>query len=89
MQTPTPDLTPEEIQQVDLRIAGQIIKNQAFALSHKVNDQLMQPISIWLDDPDWMTRFKVYDGDLPNWAEYKRRQREWTEMQKKELGQRM
>ena len=86
---PITDLTPEEIKQIDLRIAGKIIKDKAFALSHKVNDQLMQPISTWLDDDSWMTRFKVYDGDLPNWAEYKRKQREWNEQQKQELRERM
>ena len=49
----------------------------------------MSPISTWLDDDSWMTRFKVYDGELPNWAEYKRKQREWNEQQKQELRERM
>lgn len=84
-----PNLTPEEISLLDLRIAGKLIKDQALALSHKVNNELMQPISNWLDDPDWMTRFKVYEDNLPNWAEYKRNQREWSQQQRDLFRQRM
>ena len=82
-------LTPEEISRLDLRIAGKLIRDQAISLSHKVNHELMEPISQWLDDPDWMTRFKVYDGELPNWADYKRRQREWTQQQRDLFRERM
>ena len=83
------NLTPKEIAKLDLRIAGKLIRDRAFHLSHKVNHELMEPISTWLDDKDWMTRFQVYDGELPNWAEYKRNQREWTQQQKEILRNRM
>ena len=83
------DLTPEEISLLDLRIAGKLIRDQAIQLSHKVNHQLMEPISQWLDDPDWMTRFKVYEDNLPNWAEYKRNQREWSQQQRDLFRNRM
>lgn len=79
----------EEIAKLDLRIAGKLIKESAFHLSHKVNHELMEPISSWLKDKDWMTRFTVYEHSLPNWAEYKRNQREWTEQQKEILRNRM
>jgi len=83
------ELTPEVIAQIDLRVAGQIVRGRAIHLSHKVNEELMQPISHWLDDPDWMTRFTVYDGELPNWAVYKQKQREWDEYQKQEQAIKM
>ncbi|NQU79088.1 hypothetical protein HQ545_04940 [Candidatus Woesearchaeota archaeon] len=83
------DLTPQEIAELDLRIAGKLIKDLAFMLSRKVNHELLAPMSKWLDDQDWMIRFKVYEDSIPNWAEYKRQQREWTQQQKDLFRQRM
>jgi len=83
------DLTPQEIAELDLRIAGKLIKYLAFTLSRKVNQELLEPISKWIDDPDWITRFKVYEGEIPNWVEYKRKEREWTQQQKELFRQRM
>ena len=84
-----PNLTPKEIAKLDLRIAGKLIRDRAFHLSHKVNHELMEPISTWLDDKDWMKNFKVTETNFPNWAEYKRNQREWSEQQKEILRNRM
>jgi len=68
---------------------GQLIYDQTFTLSKKINHELLEPISQWLEDSDWMVRFQVYEKDIPNWAEYKRRQREWNEAQKQILADRM
>ena len=83
------DLTLQEIAELDLRITGKLIKDSAFVLSRKVNQELLEPMSKWLDDPNWMTRFKVYESHTPNWAEYKRKEREWTQHQKDIFRQRM
>ena len=85
---PLPTLTPEEIQEIDLRIAGKLIKDKAFHLSHKVNDELMSPISTWLDDPDFMTRYEIDEKNLPNYAKHKQNQRHWNKMQREEARQR-
>ena len=46
-------------------------------LSKAVNKELLEPISRWLDDPNFMQRHELTHGDsLRNWAGYKRRQRE-------------
>ena len=83
------NLTPQEIAQLDLRIAGKLIKDLAFMLSRKLNHELLEPMSKWIDDPDWMIHFRVYEDTIPNWAEYKRQQREWTKQQKNLFRQRM
>jgi chromatin segregation and condensation protein Rec8/ScpA/Scc1 (kleisin family) len=87
---PLTDLTQEQIAHLDIRIAGKLIKDQALSLSHKTNNELMKPISQWLDDDkDWTKKFAVTEKNLPNWADYKRRQRDWTQQQRDILSQRM
>jgi hypothetical protein len=76
------ELTDKDIIDIDMRYLGKIIHGKAFALSKKVNTELLEPISKWLDNPDWMKRFRVYEDNTPNWANYKRRQRRWTKQQK-------
>ena len=83
------DLTLQEIAELDLRIAGKLIKDSAFMVSRKVNQELMEPMSKWIDDPGWMTRFKVYEDNIPDWAKYKRKEREWKQQQKDLFRQRM
>ena len=83
------DLTPQEVAELDMRIAGKLIKDSAFMLSRKVNQELLEPISKWIDDPDWMAHFKVYEDSIPNWAEYKRNQREWTHQERNLFRQKM
>ncbi|MFC1828038.1 hypothetical protein ACFL0O_00315 [Thermodesulfobacteriota bacterium] len=58
-------------------LLGQMVYNRTFVLSRKVNTELLEPISAWLDDPDFMDRFKVTESEKPDWAEYKRKQREY------------
>ena len=83
------DLTLQEIAELDLRIAGKLIKDSAFMVSRKVNQELMEPMSKWIDDPGWMTRFKVYEDNIPDWAKYKRKERKWKQQQKDLFRQRM
>ena len=57
--------------------------NRAKSLSIKVNKELLEPISKWIDDPDFMKKHAVIlDNEAPNWSEYKRRQRQWSQQQK-------
>jgi len=77
------ELLEKEIHELDMRAWGVLVYDRTLVLSHQVNQELLEPISQWLDDHDWMTRFKVYEEHAPNWAEYKRKQREWTAQQKK------
>ena len=58
-------------------LLGQMIYNRSFVLSRRVNKELLEPISAWLDDPDFMDRFKVTESVKPSWAEYKRKQRKY------------
>jgi len=82
-------LTSKEIAAFDLRIAGKLIKESAFLLSRKVNQELLEPMSKWLDDPGWINRFKISEKETPDWAKYKRKEREWSKQQKELLRQRM
>jgi chromatin segregation and condensation protein Rec8/ScpA/Scc1 (kleisin family) len=72
----------QEMDATTLRLLGSAIYSTALALSRKVNDELLAPISKWLDDPHWMSRFKVSEDRTPKWAAYKRRQRQWTKQQR-------
>lgn len=65
-----------------MQLLGKIICARAIALSRRVNEELLKPISQWLDDPDWMKRFEIREDDIPNWAAYKRRQRKWSRQKK-------
>jgi len=71
------------IDELDLRAYGNIIFNRTKTLSMTVNTELLEPISQWIDDPDFMKKHKVIiDHEAPKWAEYKRKHREWTQQQK-------
>jgi len=76
------ELTNREITDIDMRAFGNIILNVTKFLSKKVNDELLEPISHWLDDPEWLNHFQTDDKATPNWTEYKRKQRQWTQQQK-------
>ena len=80
-------LTSKEIVAFDLRIAGKLIKDSAFLLSKKVNQELLEPMSKWLDDPGWINRFKI--SETPDWGKYKRMERCWSKQKKELLRQRM
>ena len=83
------DLTLQEVAELDLRIAGKLIKESAFLLSRKVNQELLEPMSKWIDDPGWINRFEISEKETPDWAKYKRKKREWSKQQKELLRQRM
>jgi hypothetical protein len=85
-----PENTEKETHEINMPFWGNIIYAKALSLSRKVNRELLTPISKWLDDPDFMKRHQVMIGnDVPNWAEYKRKAREWTEQQRKIAAQRL
>lgn len=77
------ELTPDEIEELDFRAMGNLILNRTITLSQSVNDELLDPVSEWLDDPDFMKKFTVtMDSTACNWAAYKRQTRQWTRQQK-------
>jgi hypothetical protein len=82
-------LTAQDKSEIDFWLMGQIVYNQTFRLSRRVNTELLEPISQWLSDDDWMIRFKVCERDTPNWSEYKRKQREWNKHQRQLFADRM
>jgi hypothetical protein len=74
----------------DLIYYGNIIFNRTKSLSITVNRELLEPISKWIDDPDFMKKHAVIlDNEAPNWSEYKRQQRQWTQQQKLIAAQRL
>jgi len=87
MNPPT-QLTKSELQSIDFRAMGNVILKRTINLSHQVNEEILRPISNWLDDPDFMKKFEINMNDNPNWAEYKKKQREWTEQQKQIAAER-
>jgi len=84
------ELTSEEMQEIDFRVMGNLILNKTIDLSHAVNNELLEPISEWLDDPYFMDKHTIsIESDAPNWAEYKKRQRQWTKQQKTLAAERL
>jgi hypothetical protein len=84
------ELTSEEIQEIDFRVMGNLILNRTIKLSHAVNNELLEPISEWLDDPHFLDKHVItIESDVPNWAEYKKRQRQWTKQQKTLAAERL
>jgi len=83
------ELTEKEISEIDMRLMGNMIYETAHALSEKVNNDILLPLSRWLNDPGWLSRFQR-NGDLsPDWAGYKRKQRRWTVTQKRLAAERL
>jgi hypothetical protein len=77
------DLDPSKMEQIDIIAAANVIYNRTRDLSERVNTEILKPISAWIDDPDFMKKHRVMiDAEAPNWAEYKRKQRQWTDQQK-------
>jgi chromatin segregation and condensation protein Rec8/ScpA/Scc1 (kleisin family) len=66
----------------DLRVVADIILDLSIELSKKINAQLLEPISDWIDDPDFMKRHSVILDDKIDWKAYKQKQRLWTRQQK-------
>jgi hypothetical protein len=76
------NLSVKEIEEIDFRLIGNFILARAKALSLAVNQEILEPISRWLNDSSWLERFKVCDKEIPDWGKYKRGQRLWTRHQK-------
>jgi hypothetical protein len=77
------ELTSDEIKEMDFRAMGNLILNRTISLSQAVNNELLKPISQWLDDPNFMKKFSIIkNSNTHNWAKYKRQSRQWTKQQK-------
>jgi len=72
----------QETEIIEIRVVADIILALSIELSKKINDQLLEPISEWVDDPDFMKRHSVILEDGIDWRAYKRKQRLWTRQQK-------
>ena len=72
-----PQLLSEE--EINIIAIGIVIFETTKEYSQRVNDEVISPIATWLDDPDFLKRHKVrIEDDIPNWAEYKREQRNYN-----------
>jgi hypothetical protein len=88
-QTDMQILSPEEIEQLDMRAIANVLLDSTVNLSKRTNDELLEPISDWLDDPDFMKKHAIILEDQVDWADYKRRQREWTKQEKMLAAERL
>lgn len=70
--------TASDFYETDFLSAGNLILAKAVSLNEKVNRELLYPISKWMDDPDFLKRYdNVPERCSPNWAVYKKKQRQW------------
>lgn len=69
-------LSGKEVAEIDFRTMGQQVRNAAVELSLRTNRELLQPMSEWLDDPEFMKKHALIMQDGVSWAEYKRQQRD-------------
>lgn len=84
------ELTYDEIGKLDFRAMGNIVLSRAISLSQTVNDELLEPISQWLNDPNFMEKFAILIGsNIPNWAKYKKNQRKWSVYEKSLAAERL
>lgn len=79
-------LSEQEASEIDMRVLGNFILSEAKRINHEVTTAILTPISEWLDDEDWLKKFK--DKEKINWADLKRKQREWTKLQRLLLSER-
>ena len=76
------ELSAGEIAEIDMRAMANVILDRTVTLSTDVNQQIIKPISEWLDDPDFLKKYEVVLEDRIDWAAYKRNQRKWTRQQR-------
>jgi hypothetical protein len=69
------ELTDSEIAELDMRAIGNVILDWTIDLRKAVYAQILEPISEWLDDPDFLKKYAVINDTGANWAEYKQKQR--------------
>jgi hypothetical protein len=67
---------------------GNLVLEQTRSLIQQVNE-ILNVMSRWIDDPEWMERLKIYEDNVPDWAQYKRVQRQWTAQQKRLAAERL
>ena len=70
-------LSEREITELEFRMVGGMILRKSKELSQKVSDEILKPISVWLNDKDFVSKWKN-PSEEPDWAAYKRDQREWN-----------
>ena len=83
------ELSAGEIAEIDMRAMANVILDRTVTLSTDVNQQIIKPISKWLDDPDFLKKYEVLLEDRIDWAAYKRNQREWTKQQRMIAAERL
>jgi hypothetical protein len=69
------EFTFQEPDKIDMRAWGNIIYTRAKILSKRVNNELLAPVSEWIDDPAWMKKFQKIEDHVPKWWAYKRNHR--------------
>lgn len=71
------EFTKRELTEYEFRFVGSIILDKSKDLSKRVNDEILAPISVWLKDKEFVSKWQITDAKTPNWAAYKRDQRGW------------
>ena len=82
-------ISETEISEIDLKVLGNLLLILSKGLSYKVDKELLEPISKWLNDDEWTRKFNDQDDKKYNWMFYKRRQRQWTKQQKHLAAERL
>jgi len=67
---------PQGFDEIDMRTCGDIVYERAMRLSKKINHDLLMPIARWIDDPNWIKKYQLIEDQIPNWATYKKHQRQ-------------
>jgi len=85
------ELSEKEIAELDFQAYANVIRESSIALVHRVNSELIIPITEWMDDPDFIAKIDIEDEYV--WRNYRRQQREanrrWTEHQKQIASEQM
>jgi hypothetical protein len=76
-------LTSREIQRIDMVFFGNLILQKAIQLSKKIDNELIGPLSVWLKDPDWISRTRLPENRDIDWKRYKKNARQWDKQQQK------
>ena len=60
------ELTFRKADAIEMRFLRSLIYDLAFAFSKKINADLLNRISKWIDDPEWIERYKIHQKSAPD-----------------------
>ena len=84
------EFSQKDIRQLDMRALVNLILGATHGLVGRINIELLEPMAKWFNDKDFKDKFHLeLEKDMPDWADYKRRQRRWTKAQKQLSAERL